>query len=549
MSLSIEDASSVPEQTRQIARAAFPKGNLYLRIRDTLGTFFTDTQFADLFAAQGQRAQAPWRLALVSVFQFAEGLSDRQAADAVRSRIDWKYALGLELTDPGFDYSVLSQFRQRLITGTAELRLLETMLHTFKEQELLKAGGRQRTDSTHVLAAVRVLNRLERVGETLRHALHVLAELAPNWLQSRVPAEWYARYGSRMDNSRFPKSETERAALATQIGADGLALLAWIDQATQMPWLQEVPAVVTLRAVWRQQYTDPPEPPRLREADERAPSAELICSAYDIEARFSTKRDFSWVGYRVHLTQTCAPDRPNLITDVLTTEATSPDENKLPVIQEALNQRDLLPSEQLVDAGYTDAGVLATSHHTYGVQVTAPLTPDPSWQAHENTGFDKTQLRIDWEAQVVTCPAGKQSHSWLPSTKPKDRCAYWVRFAKKDCDACEHRRQCTRSKKEPRELTLQTKEAYEALHAARRRQQTPEFKEAYKARAGIESAHEQGQRRCGLQQARYIGLAKTHLQHILCACALNLLRVGEWLAGTLRAKTRVSRFARLAPVG
>jgi transposase len=350
-----------------------------------------------------------------------------------------------------------------------------------------------------------------------------------------------------MENYRFPKTDKQRAELAAQIGADGVLLLAQVDQATTMPWLREVEAIVTLRQVWADQFTDPPGPLGFKEGPERTAAAQSIPSPYDPEARYSTKREMSWVGYKVHLTETCDRTRPNLITDVLTTVATSPDENKLPVVLEALKERGLLPAEHLVDAGYTDAGVLATSQETYGVSVTAPVTPDPSWQSHENTGFDKTKFVVDWEAQVVTCPAGKTSRSWLASTKPKDQCAYSVRFAKKDCDACVHRSACTRSKKEPRELTLQTQAEYEALHAARRRQKTPEFKEAYQARSGIESTHEQGIRRCGLREARYLGLAKTRLQHILTAAALNLVRVNEWLFGAPRAKTSVSRFAQLAP--
>jgi transposase len=548
MSLHPQAVGSIPEETIRVARAAFPKGNAAMRMRDEFGSFFTDTQFAPLFPQRGQPAEAPWRLALVLVMQFAADLSDRQAADALRARIDWKYALGLELTDPGFDHSVLCQFRDRLVAGSSELQLLETMLSTFKARGLLQAGGRQRTDSTHVLAAVRVLNRLERVGETLRQALNHLAVVAPEWLQAQVPPEWYERYGRRMDNYRFPKSEKERQALATLIGTDGVRLLDWVDTTPTLSWLQELPAVVSLRQVWQEQFTPPTGPVRLKTVPELAPAAALIASPYDPEARFSTKRAISWVGYKVHLTETCDPDMPSLITDVQTTVATAPDENKLPVIQEALAQRQLLPREHLVDAGYTDAGVLATSQHQYGIQVTGPVTPDPSWQAQAGEGFDKAQFQIDWEAQVVTCPAGIKSLSWLPCAEPEaKRCAYHIRFAKKDCGECVRRPQCTRAKTEPRELMLQTREEYEALHAARQRQQTEEFQAAYPARAGIESTHEQAIRRCGLRHCRYLGLAKTRLQHVLTACALNWLRVSEWLLEKPRGQTRVSRFAQLAP--
>ena len=172
MSLRPTVSGEVPTSTATVARAAFPQGNAYLRLRDHLGTIFTDAQFAPLFAHRGQPAECPWRLALVTLFQFAENLSDRRAAEAVRGRIDWKYLLGLELTDPGFDASVLSKFRGRLVAGGAEEQLLDTLLALCRDLKLLSARGRQRTDSTHVLGAVRFLNRLECVTETLRAALN-----------------------------------------------------------------------------------------------------------------------------------------------------------------------------------------------------------------------------------------------------------------------------------------------------------------------------------------------------------------------------------------
>src|SRR4028119_1071421 len=183
MSLQPLSSRDIPEMTSLVARAAFPKGNLYMRLRDEMGTLYTDEDFAELYPSRGQPALPAWRLALVTVMQFLENLSDRQAADAVRARIDWKYALGLELTDAGFDYSVLSEFRDRLVEGKAEQLLLDRMLEHFQEKGLLKARGRQRTDSTHVLAAIRVMNRLEMVAETLRATLNDLAEVAPEWLR------------------------------------------------------------------------------------------------------------------------------------------------------------------------------------------------------------------------------------------------------------------------------------------------------------------------------------------------------------------------------
>jgi transposase len=171
MSIEYEPIAPVPTQTIRVALAAFPKGNPYLTLRDELGPIFSDLDFVGLFSKTGKPAVPPWQLALVTLMQFRENLSDRQAADAVRSRIDWKYLLGLELTDSGFDFSVLSEFRHRLIAGQAEHLLLEQLLTHCRNLGLVKARGKQRTDSTRVLASIRALNRLELVAETLRAAL------------------------------------------------------------------------------------------------------------------------------------------------------------------------------------------------------------------------------------------------------------------------------------------------------------------------------------------------------------------------------------------
>lgn len=205
MCLRSEEIPPVPDETVRVAKAAFPKGNLYMRLRDELGVFYQDKEFVELYPQRGQPSLAPWRLAMVLVMQFLENLSDRQAAQAVRGRIDWKYALSLELTDPGFDFSVLSEFRDRIISGGVEQQILDKMLKRFWELKLLSAKGKQRTDSTHVLAVVRELTRLEHLGETLRYALNAVAEVEPTWLKSLAPAEWYDRYSKR--ERRFPTAQ------------------------------------------------------------------------------------------------------------------------------------------------------------------------------------------------------------------------------------------------------------------------------------------------------------------------------------------------------
>src|ERR687893_2549 len=197
MSLHPEPIGEIPPATVRVARAAFPRGTVVTRLRDEFSDLYRDEEFRRFYPARGQPGLAPWRLALITVLQFLEHLSDRQAADAVRARIDWKYALGLELTDPGFPFSVLAEFRARLVAGRAEHLLLDRMLERFKARGLVKARGKQRTDSTHVLAAVHDLNLLELVAETLRAALDDLAAVVPDWLRMISPPAWFERYGRR----------------------------------------------------------------------------------------------------------------------------------------------------------------------------------------------------------------------------------------------------------------------------------------------------------------------------------------------------------------
>jgi len=227
-------------------------------------------------------------VALVSVLQFAEGLTDRQAADAVRARIDWKYALALELTDPGFDHSVLCEFRARLLTGGREQALLNTLLRQCQDQGWIKPRGQQRTDSTHVLAAIRVLGRLELAGETLRAALNALAVAAPDWLRALTPPEWFERYSRRIEDHRLPKPQAARQAYAATIGADGQQLLTAVYSPTAPAWLRELPAVAILRQLWVQEFVVIQDVLRWRTPAELAPAGQRLTSPYDPQAQYWT---------------------------------------------------------------------------------------------------------------------------------------------------------------------------------------------------------------------------------------------------------------------
>ena len=554
MSLRPEAIGPIPEETVRVARTAFPDGATAMRVRDEPGTIYRDETFADLFSARGRPAEAPWRLALVSVLQFAEGLPDRKAADAVRGRIDGKYALGLELTDPAFDASVLSEFRARLATGAAERLLLDALLACCRERGWLKARGRQRTDSIHVLAAIRALNRIEVVAETMRHALESLAVAAPVWLAAVAPPEWVERYARRAEEHRLPAGQAAREVLALVIGEDGHVLLEAVDAADAPGWLRMIAAVATLRRVWVQQFyrEGDGDGGRLHWRTDRhglPPASLFVSSPYDPDAHLARKRTTQWVGYKVHLTETCEDDLPNLITHVETTPAPVADGALTPAIHAALEDKQLLPAEHFLDTGYLDAELFATIPPAYEVDLIGPTRPEVKLRARAGRGFAAEAFAVDWERRQAVCPEGHTSSSWTPAVDNRKNDVIKIKFSGADCAICPSRAQCIdpRAKCEVprRSLTIRPEAQYHALRAARHRERTPGFAALYRRRAGIEGTISQAVRACRLRRTRDIGLAKTHLGHILTAVAVNVLRIGAWLAGVPRAKTRRSAFVTL----
>src|SRR5215218_6228 len=537
----------VPEDTARVARAAFPKGTTYVQMRDVLGAIYADEDFAELFEVRGRPAIAPWRLALVTLMQFSEGLSDRQAAEAVRARIDWKYALGLQLTDPGFDFSVLSEFRSRLVEGGKERLLLEKLLEGCKERGYLKVRGRARTDSTHVLGALRILSKWERTAETMRAALNALASVDPEWLTEHADPEWFERYGRRIEDQKLPKGKEAREEHLKTVGADGMRLLAHIDYPHTPEVLKELSEVKILRQIWEHHYEQIDGGIRVLDPKEMPEAAQRIESPYEVEARYSTKRSMDWVGYKVHLTESCDEGFPHLITNVHTTAATATDVKQLAAIQQRLARSGLLPAEHLADSSYVCGSNLVFSHAHQIDQIIGPPYKDNTWQAKADEGFDVANFRIDWDNKTVSCPQERKSIRWSKTKTARGRKMIHVEFDPDDCAACPSRPLCTRAKSLPRALTLQPREEHEAIQFARRRQKTEEFASLYSLRAGVEGTISQGVRAFGLRKARYRGLGRTHLQEVATAAAINVGRLADWLNGVPGAATRRSRLAVLAP--
>lgn len=553
MSMLARRASAVPRETARVARSIYPEGNTLMRMLDVLCLAMADEDFADLFPVRGQPAQSPARLALVTLLQFMEGLTDRQAADAVRTRIDWKYLLCLELGDPGFDHTVLSEFRMRLIAHGAERRVFEAVLALARQHDVLHAGGRQRSDSTHVLAKIQMLSRYEIVVETLRHALDVLAEAAPQWLQALITPAWVDRYGLRNTVLGIPKSTADRQAWITEIGNDGMALLIALNASDAPRGLRQLPALEVLRRVWVQNFvvepTDDGEKVIWRSKGNFPPSGHYIRSPHDPEARQCVKRQgdgkTAWVGYKMHLTETCDCDSPNLITNVETTAATVYDAATTPAIHAALRQRKLLPAIHVADAAYVNSELFEQSRRQYRVELVGPTRSDNLWQSKKDAGFAASDFKIDYTNCHAVCPAGIASRNWQPTTNPFGKPVIKIRWARKDCGQCLLHEQCTRSMPPQRQITILPQLQYEALREKRKQEQSAGYAAEYARRNGIEGTISEAVRAYSIRRTRYIGQAKTHLSHLMTATAINVRRLLRWMAGEPKAGVLPTPFQRL----
>ena len=544
---------------------------LAVAVRDRLGEWLHDEDFASAFGVRGRPGWPPSRLALVTVLQRAENLSDRMAAEAVRTRLDWKYLLGLRLDDPGFDHSVLPEFRAKVAGAGLERAVLDALLEHLASDGLVRAGGKQRTDSTHVIAAVAALNRLELAGESVRAALEALAAAHPGWTAQVLHAgEWGRRYGTPVTSWRPPMSETKRNELAIAYGRDGFALLEAVGDPASPAWLRELPAVETLRLVLLQNYTRTVHSggrevvkrrEKAPEGDGLPPGHRRIASPYDAGARWGVKREEFWLGYKLHVTETCddqppcscgggghargcaAAAFPNLITAVATTDATVTDNAMTSVIDDDLAARGLAPARHYLDSGYLSAAIVVEEARRRGIALIGPLLADTSAQARAGGGYARADFAADYDAKTVTCPQGKTSVSWSPC-RQNGKDTIVATFSPDDCGPCPARDMCTSSSRKRRQLTILPRALAQAQAASREQGKTISFRADYARRAGIEGTMHQAASH-GARRARYRGLSKTSLDHAFMAVALNLIRLHAYWNGIPLDRQRTSHLARL----
>lgn len=511
------------------------ESNPYRVIGDHLADILQDEQFADMYESTGRYAVSPSLLAMVTIFQFQEKVPDREAAEMVAMRLDWKYALHLPLDYPGFDFSILCDFRQRILEHGKEALIFDTILKKVQALGFIKKRGKQRTDSIAVVGAVRQLSILETVSETMRTTLAAMAKTDPAWVEKAVPAIFREQYAESRPDYRLTAEEREAALLQT--GKDGYWLLEQVD-ASAPEGIKDLRELRTMRAVWEQRYHRVEGKVKVRE--KTIDATKLIVTPHDPGVRAGEKRGKKWHGEKVHVTETAEKGEVNFITDVTTANASSGDGESLGEIREGLAQRDLTPGEQYVDSGYVSGKQIADSE-AEGIELIGPPLADTS-----PNGFKISDFAIDRMSRQAICPARHKSVKWSQRTDRDGSRAINIQFRASTCAACPLRDRCTSSQSG---RSLHLGEHYETLEARRAEAKTEQFREKMRSRPAIEATLSELVRGYGLRRHRYRGDAKRHFENMLTGAACNLKRlVRALLARWERAKGDIGGEMALASI-
>jgi len=520
MCLKVHAPWSMPADTEAVGKVILEENSAYRLIGEKLFDKFHEQDFVDFYSVEGKPGISPVILAFVTVFQFMEKLPDRQAAESLRMRMDWKYALHLSLAYEGFDYSVLSEFRDRLLEHHAEGLVFEQLVEEFRSMGLIKQRGRQRSDSIAMLMHVRRLSRLELVVETLRLAVGAALQVNRKWADKIIPPSWEDLYGERFVLQRHRREEW--AEYDKHVGEDGKWFLALVEGESAPAELKNLSEMQVLKTVWAQQFREA-EGKIMYQVGTTYDGHVQIQTPHDPEARYSRKRVQEWIGGKVQVTETDDEEYPHIITDIAGTCSSKTDYEALADIQERLIERQCTPEKHYVDSGYVSGPNLATSVEN-GIDLIGPPCPVVSRQSKIPNGITTDQFAIDVDKQIATCPSGfnaKPDYGW----KGKIR----FRFPDEVCAACLLRERCCVGTKG---RTLCVGLTYPLLQEARQRQTTDAFQVDYhKHRSGVEGCLSALVRGNGMRVSRYTGNQKRHLQALFSGAAANLKRVAHWLAG------------------
>ncbi len=475
MSVRPRPGAEVPELTARIARASNPEGTTAMWVRDRLEGLWSDEDFAHWYSRDGRPGLSPAQLATVSMLQFLLNLSDRQATEAVRRRIEFTCALGLELDDPGFRHSVLTDFRDRLAQAGRADELMGLALERMKQAGLVTERGSARTDSTYVLAAVRDPTRLELITEAVRAALEELAHQDPEMLDWLIDQDRATRYGRPVPLGGQPSRPATRLQ---QTGQD-----AHLPLTTPAPHQRpRAPMPDALRQIYLQNSPITNEKVRPRtEKDGLPPAGTRIISPYDLHTG-DTRR----ARYPIHITETCDPDTVDPVTDLATTASSVKDSQALTGIHTRPATRGPLPAEHPADGGYITLGHPHAAAHDLQITMIGPLGNNSPRQARTDTGLAPADSTIDFDKRHATCPAGKTTGTWIETTPAGRAPITGAKSDKRLYDPCPHRASRTRPP-EGRTVNFPPRHPHELQERNRAQQADPNRLRTYATRSGVES--------------------------------------------------------------
>lgn len=507
---------------------------------------FEELDLESLYPDQGQWGVHPRRALALLLLQAFEGLTDQQAAEQTEINIGWKYNLFEHIDFDGYDDSLFSRIRLRFEQMEDLQQLLDAQLKIWREKGLLNTS-KQRVDSTMILARARMLSRLELIFDSVRHAIEELTEVDQEWLLSVAQSHWLERYyKDRPFNYRFPKSDAAREELAKGAREDGEHILAVIEKAekAKRDQFEALESIVTLKRVLEEHFNPPgsKNAGKLKDKKTLKPSAERIHTPYEPDAKVAKKNGVISFGYKVHSTETCVDDSPNLITDIRTEPATRSDALALEPIVEDLVRRDLKPEKLLFDGGYINYSALTRLSKLHGIKALTRVLDGKSWQSRENKGFSNIEFHVDWGKEVVTCPAAIKSNRW----KTKADGDIEVYFPKESCGSCKFKTSCTTAKQ--RIIRLKSREVWETIRDLNEYHNTDEARREYSLRAGAEGTQSQLIGVAG-RRSRVYGLKKTSLRLMLAGLVVNFCRILSWEKTKKKRKSPQGRYERaLAPV-
>ena len=572
----------IPEETLKVGQEILEPENLMRKIGEQYGELVKDEDFLSMYPKIGQPALSPALLALVSILQAQEHLSDRMAVRMVVTRIDWKYALHLPLCYKGFDASVLSEFRDRLISNKAERVIFDKVLEKMKAEDLLKGRAVQRTDSLMILSAVRKLNRLELVMETMRLALEEIAKEDIKFFQANIEKTWIETYAQRACSERIikesgAKAETETQRLLVETGKNGFELIKILEQSETE--LQNLEKVVLLKKVWSQQYqikeniisttelaelAEPAEPAKILNGDSKkkeqtakekdielttsesrakAKIKEMIESPHDEETRYTQKKGKEYRGYKLQLTEVASEEEVAIITDVEIVSASEYDGESLPNIHERLKEREILPETHLVDTGYVSGDAIVESRER-GVELLGLIASNTTMTARENEGFSVENFQIDFENKQAICPNGNKQRAFSETVDGRGRKVFQILWNKEICQSCPFKDKCIQGKKLGR--TIKISRNYKVIQQRRIEQKTDDFHNRYRRRAGVEATFSHLVCCMDARQTPYQGKNKTQLHFLLLAAGLNIKRAVYWQNGLRPLRKRSSRLEKIS---